>query len=117
MSGPKFSVNLPASSSAVPDAEDDDVALVALDVLEVLDEEAVEAVLGEEVVEVRALAARGLELVADAARLRLGEGDDAERRDPGGVRAWCRDALDDLARLDRVVARSAPSVDAVGHVE
>ena len=72
--------------AAVADAEDHDVTLVALDVLQVLDEEAVEAVFGEERVELRrASRRRRSSATSMACCLGFGERDDAERHGPGRV--------------------------------
>ena len=111
---------------AVADAEEDHVALVALDVLEVLDEEAVEAVLVEEVVEALVVAARSRRSTSSISDgLRLAEGDDADaalgarsacaktRSATAGPRSGCRasspravDAVDVEERDAEVVACS-----------
>src|SRR5215216_1232007 len=96
----------------VADAEDDDVALVALDVLEVLDEHAVETSALEERREPRLLAARILaEDLVDERGLCLVECDDAD----AALTAFRvpEDAVGDGVSLDGVVPRRATAIHAV----
>lgn len=98
---------------AVADRHDHHVTFVALYRLEVLDEEAVEAALGEAVLEVRAHETGLLHGLVDGRGLCLGEGDHTEGPAGAGVEV-VDDAIGDVARLGPVVAAAAPVVDAVG---
>ena len=68
----------PLRVSSVADADQDHVARLALDVLEVLDEERLELVVGEEVLALGLSPAQHLELVEDCLGLGEAEGRDAE---------------------------------------
>lgn len=103
---------LPRVVFAKADREEDGIALVALHVFEVLDEELFPTVLGEMMLDVRVLMPFPLEQVVDERTLLLIEGHDADR-------AWSfcgseslHHVFDQRLGFDTVRARTAPVVDA-----
>src|SRR3546814_19583973 len=64
---------------AIADRDEDDVALVALDILQILDEEGLSAPAQKIFLDVRVLATQQLELFQDRLTLRAREGRDPER--------------------------------------
>src|SRR4051812_40839164 len=97
---------------SVADAEDDDVSLIALDVLKILDEEAVKAVIGQVGRQVLVLGLQLVDFDLDGRGLCLGEGDDAEAA-LGVVARVEQHSFGHLGRFDWVVARTAAPVDAL----
>ena len=105
-------------SRCITDAEDDDVALVALHVLQVLDEQASELVgIFADILAVQpqrecfVLRRQRIEGGLDLVLLRLGEGDHADAH-AGFAGQQFADHLCDVARLGGV---ASPLIDAIGH--
>ena len=99
---PEVHRHLPSAIGSVADAQNDDVAVVALHVLEVLDEEAVEPVRPERSIQLRVRATQPVDRVLDGLRLRARQRDHTD----GEVRAlsdMVRDDLRDLLGFPRVV--------------
>ena len=90
--------HLAVGALAVADGEDDRVAFVALDALEVLDEEPLGLVLVEELVEVGAVAQRVAQRAVDAVGVLDAHRDDAEALF-GSLFGVLEDQLDDLEDL------------------
>ena len=86
-------------------SDQDHVALVSLDVLQVLDEERLLGVGGEELLAGGIAAAQDVDLVLDAARLDVAEGRDAQS-ELGGLAGVFHDGLRDRLRLGGIDAPS-----------
>ncbi len=102
-----------AGVAGVADGDEDDVAFVALDVLEVFDEEGFVGVGGEEGFGGGMFAAEEFKFVEDGLLLADGEGGDAEG-EVGGMPGVGEDGVRDGLGFDEVGAGAAGVEDAVG---
>src|ERR1019366_950729 len=101
--------------ASVADAEENDVALIALHRLKILDEKSFETIGLEESFKVRLLAQLAFDLILNGVHLREAEGDDAERLVRRRAEMIEHELGDDLG-LARVVTLAAAIVNAVRHV-
>src|SRR3546814_11774725 len=100
---------------AIADRDEDDVALVALDILQILDEEGLSAPAQTICLDVRVLATQQLELFQDPRTLRDREGRNPERL-PGQFAGVADTCLGNMPRLRTLRPRTA-TVSLVFHPE